>query len=185
MTGKTAYADNENMFRFNTSDLVSDLTTNIRFSNVTGYFATSVAGLTANTAPVGDAIASPTPTNLSNGPITGSQQDLTYSFDIQAQPGLLLHFVVINTDPSRSGFDGPHGVARGRFRECQVARSHEVLRVRPQTGVHLQLCRGDRRQRPSPERQSGPRRTRRQLHHSNQQRHDAVPSRPTGTRSGA
>src|ERR1700761_5540791 len=29
MTGKTAYADNENMFRFNTSDLVQDLVTNI------------------------------------------------------------------------------------------------------------------------------------------------------------
>lgn len=107
LTGKTAYADNENMFRFNTSDLVSDLVTNIRFSNVTGYFATNVTGLTAATAPAGDAVTSPTPTNLSNGPITGDQHDLTFSFDILAQQGLLLHFVVINTDPSGADSTAP------------------------------------------------------------------------------
>src|SRR5208282_876796 len=96
LTGKTAYADNENMFRFNMSDLVNDLTANIRFSAVSGYFATNATGLTAATAPMGDSVSSPTPTNLSNGPITGDQHDLTYSFDITAQAGLLLHFVVIN-----------------------------------------------------------------------------------------
>jgi hypothetical protein len=92
-TGKTAYPENENMFRFNMGDLVNDLTANIRFSNVTGYFATNASGLTAATAP---GIAD---TNSGN-----SQADLTYSFDIAPQAGVLLHFVVINTDPS--GNDG-------------------------------------------------------------------------------
>jgi hypothetical protein len=91
LSGKTAYADNENMFRFNTSDLVQDLVTNLRFSNVTGYFATNVNGLTQATAPASSA---------NNGPISSDQHDLSYSFDIQAQPGLLLHFAVINTDPA-------------------------------------------------------------------------------------
>ncbi len=98
MTGKTAYADNENMFRFNTSDLVSDLNTNIRFSNVSGFFATAVAGTTPGTSAAASA---------NNGQITGDQTDLTYSFDIQAQPGLLLHFVVINTDPSGADSTAP------------------------------------------------------------------------------
>jgi len=49
LTGKTAYADNENMFRFNMGDLISDLVTNIRFSSVTGYFATNATGLTQAT----------------------------------------------------------------------------------------------------------------------------------------
>jgi hypothetical protein len=91
LTGKTAYADNENMFRFNTSDLVQDLVTNLRFSHVTGYFATNVSGLTQATAPAA---------STNNGPITSDQHDLSYSFDIQAQAGLVLHFVVINTDPA-------------------------------------------------------------------------------------
>jgi hypothetical protein len=98
LTGKTAYADNENAFRFNMGDLVQDLTTNIRFSNVTGYFATNVNGLTQATAPV---------SSTNNGPITGNQADLSYSFDITAQPGLVLHFVVINTDPSGADSTAP------------------------------------------------------------------------------
>ena len=98
LTGKTAYVDNENMFRFNMGDLVSDLSTNIRFSDVTGFYALNPSGLTAATAPV----ASP-----NNGPITSPQNELSYSFDIQAQPGLLLHFVVINTDPAGADSTAP------------------------------------------------------------------------------
>jgi len=98
LTGKTAYADNENAFRFNMGDLVTDLVTNLRFSNVSGYFAENVTGLTAATAPQA---------SLYNGPITGPQQELTYSFDIQAQPGTLLHFAVINTDPSGADSTAP------------------------------------------------------------------------------
>src|ERR1700761_389385 len=48
-TGKTAYADNENAYRANTSDLVSDLVTNVRFSKVVGYNALNVSGMTPTT----------------------------------------------------------------------------------------------------------------------------------------
>ena len=98
LTGKTAYADNENMFRFNMGDLVADLSANIRFSDVTGYLPLNATGLTQTTAPVA---------STNNGPITGSQAELSYSFDIQAQPGLLLHFAVINTDPSGADSTAP------------------------------------------------------------------------------
>lgn len=92
-TGKTAYPENENMFRFNMGDLVADLVSNIRFSNVTGFFATNPSGLTQSTAPqAADTVSG------------NNQADLTYSFDIAPQSGVLLHFVVINTDPS--GNDG-------------------------------------------------------------------------------
>jgi hypothetical protein len=98
LTGKTAYVDNENMFRFNMSDLVGDLSTNIRFSDVTGYYALNPNGLTAATAPASSA---------NNGPISSPQNELSYSFDIQAQPGLLLHFAVINTDPAGADSTAP------------------------------------------------------------------------------
>ena len=106
LTGKTAYADNENMFRFNMGDLIGDLSTNIRFSDVSGYFAGSPMGLTAATAP-GGASAPTAGTPANNGPITSSQAELSYSFDIQPQPGLLLHFAVINTDPAGADSTAP------------------------------------------------------------------------------
>jgi hypothetical protein len=53
-----------------------------------------VTGLTAATAPVA---------STNNGNITSSQAELTYSFDISTVAGLL-HFAIINTDPS--GADG-------------------------------------------------------------------------------
>src|SRR5271170_4338178 len=96
-SGKHAYAENENAFRANMSDLVTDLVTNLRFQTVTGTVASSVNGLTATSAPV----ASP-----NNGPITGPQQDLSYSFDIQTAAGLL-HFAIINTDPSGADATAP------------------------------------------------------------------------------
>jgi len=95
---KTAYADNENAFRANTADLVSDLVTNIRFSNVSGFVAQNVTGLTASTAPVA---------STNNGPITGNQAELSYSFDLLVAPGRLLHFAVINTDPSGADSTAP------------------------------------------------------------------------------
>lgn len=98
LTGKTAYVDNENMFRYNMGDLILDLSANLRFSDVTGYYALNPSGLTAATAPV----SSP-----NNGPITSPQNELSYSFDIQAQPGLLLHFAVINTDPAGADATAP------------------------------------------------------------------------------
>jgi hypothetical protein len=94
-SGKTAYVDNENAFRNNTSDLVQDLVTNTRFQNITGFAASNVN------------ITSPPTSSTNNGPITGSQQYLTYSFDIQATSTLLLHFAVINTDPSGADSTAP------------------------------------------------------------------------------
>ena len=98
--GKTAYADNENAFRANTSDLVTDLLTNLRFSKVTGFNALNVSGLTQATAPTASA---------DNGNITSDQSLLSYSFDIQPAPGLLLHFAVINTDPAGADSTAPTG----------------------------------------------------------------------------
>ena len=94
LTGKTAYAENENAFRANMGDLIQDLVTNIRFSNVSGVTAQNVSGLTSASAAVASA---------NNGAITGSQIDLSYSFDVSTSAGLL-HFAIINTDPS--GADG-------------------------------------------------------------------------------
>ena len=98
LTGKTAYADNENAFRANMGDLVQDLVSNLRFSNVSGFYAQNVTGLTQSSAPTASTY---------NGPITGNQAELTYSFDVQAQSGTLLHFVVINTDPSGADATAP------------------------------------------------------------------------------
>ena len=100
LTGKTAYADNENAFRANMSDLIQDLVTNYRFSNVTGFFPSSPNGLTAATAPQPGG---------NNGPITSPQNDLTYSFDIvvQASPLIQLHFAVIDTDPAGADSTAP------------------------------------------------------------------------------
>jgi hypothetical protein len=97
-TGKTAYADNENAYRSNTSDLVSDLVTNIRFSKVVGFSATNVSGMTPTTAPLAGG---------NNGPITSNQAELSYSFDLQVTNKLLLHFAVINTDPAGADSTAP------------------------------------------------------------------------------
>ncbi|HEY2634185.1 MAG TPA: hypothetical protein VGI51_05660 [Steroidobacteraceae bacterium] len=93
-SGTHAYADNENAFRANVGDLITDLVTNARFQTVTGVAPLNANGLTDATAAAASA---------NNGPITGSQAQLSYSFDIQTAAGLL-HFAVINTDPS--GADG-------------------------------------------------------------------------------
>lgn len=85
---KTAYADNESMFRYTMSDLVNDLTQNYRFSQVTGFVPQNV---NTTTPPVASTY---------NGAITGDQTDLSYSFDIATTGTQILHFVVINTDPS-------------------------------------------------------------------------------------
>jgi hypothetical protein len=87
---KAAFSENEDAFRANMGDLITDLVTDARFSAVSGVTATNVTGLTPTTAPV----ASP-----NNGPITGNQAQLSYSFDVQTTPGIL-HFTIVNTDPS-------------------------------------------------------------------------------------
>lgn len=94
LSGKHAYVENEQAFVVNMGDLITDLVTDVRFTTVTGATAQNVTGLTAATAPVA---------STNNGNITTSQAELTYSFDISTVAGLL-HFAVINTDPS--GADG-------------------------------------------------------------------------------
>ena len=132
--GKQAYAENENAFRANMGDLIQDLITNLRFSNVSGVFATNVVGTTAATAVptstasgvtycapgVTSTSGSPcvysggTPAN--NGPISDTQQELDYSFDILV-PGttIVLHFAVINTDPSGADETAPSDWLAGDF----------------------------------------------------------------------
>ncbi len=94
LSGKHAYVENEEAFVSNMGDLITDLVTDVRFTAVSGVSAQSVTGLTAVTAPVASA---------NNGPITTSQAELTYSFDIPTSAGLL-HFAIVNTDPA--GADG-------------------------------------------------------------------------------
>jgi hypothetical protein len=126
--GKQAYVENENAFRANMADLEQDLVNNLRFSNVSGVFATNVTGLTTVTSP-GPASTVCTTTGVTssscsysagtpanNGPISGTQQDLDYSFDIVV-PGtsLMLHFAVINTDPSGADATAPSDWLAGDF----------------------------------------------------------------------
>jgi hypothetical protein len=110
-SGKTAYADNESAFRNNTQDLVQDLVTNMRFQNVTGFTASNVN------------LTSPPTSSTNNGPISGSQAYLSYSFDIQATAGLLLHFVVINTDPSGADSTAPADWLATDFASAQARGS--------------------------------------------------------------
>ena len=126
--GKQAYAENENAFRANMADLEQDLVNNLRFSNVSGVFATNVTGLTTVTSPGPASTVCTTPgvtssscsysagTPANNGPITGTQQDLDYSFDVVV-PGtsLMLHFAVINTDPSGADATAPSDWLAGDF----------------------------------------------------------------------
>lgn len=126
--GKQAWADNENAFRANMGDLIQDLVSNLRFSNVSGVFATNVTGLTNSSSPGPTSTVCTTPgttsstcaysagTPANNGPITGTQQQLDYSFDI-VPPGtsLLLHFAVINTDPSGADATAPSDWLAGDF----------------------------------------------------------------------
>lgn len=111
LTGKTAYADNEAAYLANTGDLITDLQTNLRFSNVTGYTAQNVNGLTQATAPQAGG---------NNGAISSNQAELSYSFDIQAAPGVMLHFAVINTDPAGADSTAPADWLAADFAAAQA-----------------------------------------------------------------
>jgi hypothetical protein len=92
---KQATADNENAFRANMGDLIGDLTTNQRFRSIVGKAATNVRGLTSATAP------------LAADTVGGTDQSyLSYSFDIETN-GAILHFAVINTDPTGNDSHAP------------------------------------------------------------------------------
>jgi len=112
-SGKTALSDNENAWRDNMGDLIADIQDNQRFSTVTGVPALNTVGVLAG--------GTDSPTSA-GGVAVGNQQQLSYSFDIQTpKGGPLVHFAVINTDPSgndsvapREWLDGDLSAARAR-----------------------------------------------------------------------
>ena len=106
-SGKHAYPENEAAFKDNLGDLVEDIYTNERFQAVSGFPAIAANGFASGTAPQaggnnGALEGVVTPTNP-----TG-EAELSYSFDIKlASNHQLLHFVVINTDPSGADATAP------------------------------------------------------------------------------
>jgi hypothetical protein len=100
---KTAYPENEAAFVDNMNDLISDIETNLRFQTVSNFGAVAVNGFTAATAPQAGG---------NNGLLSNpnGEAELSYSFDIKLNTGYkneLLHFVVINTDPSGADNTAP------------------------------------------------------------------------------
>lgn len=103
-SGKHAYPENEAAFLDNMGDLIEDIYTNERFQDVSGFGAVAVngfPGLSGSQTPA---------TGGNNGPLETAETELDYSFDIKlpdaARP-LLLHFVVINTDPAGADATAP------------------------------------------------------------------------------
>jgi len=119
---KHAYAANESAFIANMGDLIEDLVTNQRFSTVTKIPAANVSnvnGLTTASAPQPGG---------NNGPLTTSQAYLSYSFDIQSTlpsgaNGPLLHFAIVNTDPSGSDNTAPAAWLASDFAAAQTRGS--------------------------------------------------------------
>ena len=87
-SGKNGVVENEDAWRANMGDLIQDLMTNVRFSNVVGAPASNVRGLIPSTAPT-----------LATDGLTTNQAQLSYSFDVVTAAGRL-HFAIINTDPT-------------------------------------------------------------------------------------
>jgi hypothetical protein len=124
--GKVAYPENEDAWRANVGDLIADLNYNQRFTSTTGFNAGTPLGVLPGAALESPAAAG---TNATTGVTGGTQQQLTYSFDIQLpNGGALLHFAVINTDPS-----GNDGVAPAAWLESDFAAA--ALRASPSTPV--------------------------------------------------
>ncbi len=115
-SGKHAYVENENAWRANMGDLISDISNNGRFQSVVGSVASNVSGLTSTTAPT----ATTDPVVAPAGGISTDQSSLSYSFDIQTAGGKL-HFAVINTDAV--GFDG-HAPIGWLTNDFSVARTN-------------------------------------------------------------
>ena len=113
-TGKTAYAENEALWRDNMGDLIGDGQN--QFVKITGYTPTGWNGLTAATAP-GAADTCPIPAvDPGTGaygscgaatPVGSDQSKLSYSFNIALANGKKLHFAVINTDPTGNDTHAP------------------------------------------------------------------------------
>lgn len=126
--GKQAWPENENAFRANMGDLIQDLVGNLRFSNVSGVFATNVTGLTvaSSPGPTSTPCSSPGVTSstcaytagntANNGTLNDTQQELDYSFDVvPPNSTVMLHFAVINTDPSGADQTPPADWLAGDF----------------------------------------------------------------------
>jgi hypothetical protein len=146
---KQAYPENENAFRANMGDLIQDLVSNLRFSNVSGVFATNVVGTTSATAVPPASQSSPTycalgvtststapciysgGTPANNGSLLGVQTQLDYSFDVLV-PGttILLHFAIINTDPSGADATAPSDWLAGDFAaaSARASTAHDTIK---------------------------------------------------------
>jgi hypothetical protein len=131
---KTAYPENEAAFVDNMHDLISDIETNLRFQTVSGFGAVAVNGFTAATAPQPGG---------NNGALTNpnGEAELSYSFDItitSTYPNQLLHFVVINTDPSGADNTAPSDwlaadleAAKNRAAQARVVPRYFVFGHKP------------------------------------------------------
>jgi hypothetical protein len=110
-SGKAAYVENEKAFVANMGDLIEDISTNERFQTVSGYGAVAINGFTSATAPLQGGSNGPFTTPNSGSPATNPQEtELDYSFDIPVSgtsSPMLLHFVVINTDPAGANATAP------------------------------------------------------------------------------
>ena len=103
---KKSTVDNENVWRANMSDLIGDLTANQRFSSIVGTAAANVRGLTAASAP------------QMTDTVGGTDQSyLSYSFDITTS-GAILHFAVVNTDPTLNDSHAPTTWLTRDFRDA-------------------------------------------------------------------
>ena len=92
--------DNENAYRDNMGDLIEDVFTNERFQTVSGFPAIAANGFSTTTAPNA---------STNNGAVSNlNETELSYSFDIKLDSTRqLLHFVIINTDPTGADATAP------------------------------------------------------------------------------
>ncbi len=111
-TGKTAYAENETLWRDNMGDLIGNGQN--QFQKITGFTPANWNGLTAATAPgASDTCPASDPATGAYGscgaatPVGSDQSKLSYSFDIALANGKKLHFAVINTDPTGNDSHAP------------------------------------------------------------------------------
>lgn len=125
-TGKTAYAENETLWRDNMSDLIGNGQN--QFQKITGYTPSAWNGLTTSTAPqANDTCPASDPGtgaygNCGASPAVGSDQSkLSYSFNITLSNGKILHFAVINTDPSGNDSHAPVNWLTADFAAAKTA----------------------------------------------------------------
>jgi hypothetical protein len=125
-TGKTAYAENETLWRDNMSDLIGNGQN--QFQKITTYTPFGWNGLTAATAPqANDTCPASDPGTGAYGscgasPAVGSDQSkLSYSFNIKLSNNKILHFAVINTDPTGNDTHAPVNWLTADFAAAKTA----------------------------------------------------------------